>query len=135
MVYFGILCETMPLMVTIKRRNCHQYSESCILSTVNSGTITYAANIMFMWYPVTTWWGLFSSTQVRISYIYWYAQKNFGYNSANSWEIYFYLPMYLLFFVAFYCQQWVYSQVLFKEFVFAFIIRFTFSDRLWTLFY
>ena len=36
--------------------------------------------------------------------------------------------MYLLLSVVFYCQKLVYSQVLFKEFVFAFIIRFTFSE-------
>ena len=50
---------------------------------------------------MTTWWGLFSSTHVRSSNIYWYAQKNSGYDTANLWEIYFYLLMYLLFFVVF----------------------------------
>ena len=49
MVYFQILCETMPLMLTTQRRNWHQYSETYTLSNVNSETITYAANIMFMW--------------------------------------------------------------------------------------
>ena len=50
---------------------------------------------------MTTWWGLFSSTQVRSSYIYWYARKNSGYETANPWEVYFYLLMYLLLFVVF----------------------------------
>ena len=48
MVYFGILCETMPLMLTILTIKLPLIVLYCN-SNVNSGTITYEANIMFMW--------------------------------------------------------------------------------------
>ena len=49
MVYFEILFKIMPVMLTIQRRNCHQYSESGTLNNFNSGTIIYATNLLFMW--------------------------------------------------------------------------------------
>ena len=104
-VYFGILCETMALMLTIQRRNCHQYSESCTLSNANSGTITYTANIMFMWQPVTTGWELFSSSQVHSSYIYWYAQKeNLGRTLLILEKYIFIFSCIYYFLLLFYCQ-------------------------------
>ena len=48
---------------------------------------------------MTTWWGLFSSTQLYSSFVHWYVQKNSGYDPANPWEIYFYLLMHLSRFV------------------------------------
>ena len=72
-------------MLTTQRRNWHQYSESYTLSNMNSGTITYAANNVY----VVTCDNLvralqnFRSTQMHSSYVYWYAQKNSGYNTAN----------------------------------------------------
>ena len=84
---------------------------------------------------MTTWWGLFSSTQVHSSYIYWYAQKNSGYDTANPWEIYFYLLMYLLLFVIFllsimsiftsafqrFCVCFYYSMYFFKDYGSSFV--------------
>ena len=66
---------------------------------------------------------------VHSSYIYCYAQKHSWYDTVNPWEIYFYLLMYLSFFVVFlHYQWWTYSEVFFKEFVFACTIPFTFPE-------
>ena len=101
-------------------------------SNMNSGTITCATNMIFMWQPVTTWWELFSSTQVHSSYIYQYAQKALS-ATLLILEEYIFIYSCIYDFCCFFYVNNEHIHKCFSKSLFAFIIQFTFSEIMETL--